>query len=71
MAAKPAKPGKKGRKIGRTTRKSTHQRYNAKHQRFWNKVRDIVKHLRKFPNWKPYNLSPDVSTEVEKQISNA
>lgn len=65
----PAKSGKKGRKIGRTKRKPTHQKYNATRKQFWNKVRDVVKHLKKFPNWKPYNLSPDVFAEVKKVMA--
>jgi len=65
-----AKAGKKNRKIGRTTRSPSHQRYNAKRQSFWNKVRRIVKHMKKFPNWKPYKLSPDLKSEVEKRMAN-
>jgi hypothetical protein len=64
----PAKGGKKNRKFGRTTRSPSHQRYNAKRQWFWNKVRRIVKHLKKFPNYKPYNISPDVREEVKKKM---
>jgi hypothetical protein len=64
----PARGGKKNRKIGRTTRSPSHQKYVAKHQRFWNKVRRIVKHLKKFPNYKPFNLSPDVKAEVKKEM---
>lgn len=64
----PAKSGKKNRKIGRTKRKPTHQRYNAKNKRFWNKVRRVAKYWRKFPQWKPYNLSSDVRAEVIKLV---
>jgi hypothetical protein len=61
--------GKKGgRKYGRVKRKPCHQVYNAKRQWFHNKVRRIVKQMKKFPNWKPYNLSPDVKTEVNKRL---
>lgn len=62
----PARGGKKNRKIGRTKRKPCHQRYNARHQGFWNKVRKVFKYWRKFPQWKPYNLAPDVALEVKK-----
>ena len=64
--------GKKGgRKYGRVTRKPCHQVYNAKRQWFWNKVRRVVKQMKKFPNYKPFNLSSDVKMEVKKRLEKA
>ena len=64
--------GKKGgRKIGRVTRKPCHQVYNAKRMWFWNKVRRIAKQMKKFPKYKPFNISPDVRVEVQKRLENA
>lgn len=67
----PAKASKKQRKYGRVKRKRCHQIYNDKRQWIWNKVRRIVKHMKKFPNYEPFNLSPDVKAEVQKKLEHA
>ena len=58
--------GKKGRKFGRIKRKPSHMRYNAEDRAVKNKARRIARYMRKFPNWKPTNLSDKVAMFVEK-----
>ena len=58
--------GKKGRKIGRMKRKPAYMRYLNGHRREKNKARRIVRYMKKFPNWKPTNLSDMVAAFVER-----
>lgn len=52
--------GKKNRKHGRMERKPAYKRYLASDRRNKNKARRIKRYMKKFPNWKPNNLSADV-----------
>lgn len=63
-----SKKGKKNRKHGRCVKSPSHQRYNFYQRWIENKVRRIVKQMRKFPNYKPYNLSPTVKKEVMERL---
>lgn len=44
------KKGKKGRKIGRTAKHPAFQRYKAERRRETNKVRWVMRHLKRFPS---------------------
>ena len=66
MANSGSKSGKKG--IGRSNRKPACLRYKSSERWVRNKVRNIVKHMRKFPNYKPHNLSPDIRDKVKKSM---
>jgi hypothetical protein len=57
--------GKKGRKIGRMKNKPAYKRYLAEDRRTKNKARRIARYMKKFPNWKPNNLSDKLSNYVE------
>lgn len=52
--------GKKGRKIGRMKRKPAYMRYLAENRRAKNKARRIARYMKRFPNWKPNNLSEEL-----------
>lgn len=62
------KEGKSTRKIGRCKRKQSKQRYTATNRRDKNKVRKIAKQMIKFANYKPFNLSLEISDRVEIEI---
>jgi len=57
--------GKSSRKIGRNGRKPGHVRYANEDRWKKNKVARIVKHILKFPKYKPFNLSMDISDKVQ------
>lgn len=70
--SKVQKGGKKGRKVGRMKKKPSYQRYLLENRRAKNKARKIDKYLKKFPLWKPCNLSSDVEIYLKKLLkSNA
>lgn len=58
--------GKKGRKIGRMKNKPAYKRYLSENRREKNKARRIVRYMKKFPKWKPINLSEKVALFVRK-----
>lgn len=62
MSDKTTKKGKKGRKHGRQKRKPSYQKYN----RVKNKARKLYKYMKKFPNWKPTNLSKEIEAEIAR-----
>ena len=61
--------GKKG--IGRSKRNPSSVRYAQSNRWKKNKVRRIVKHMIKFPSYKPFNLSPDIRDRVAIAIKAA
>jgi len=60
--------GKKSRKHGRMKRKPAYKRYLAENRRAKNKARRIVRYMKKFPNWKPINLTPEIQALVYRFI---
>lgn len=60
--------GKKNRKFSRTIKSPSHQRYNNERRWVKNKARRVVKQLKKFPNYKPYNLNAEVVAMVDKMF---
>jgi len=69
MAKDRSKNGKKG--IGRSKRKSACLRYANSERWKINKVRRIVKHMLKFPNYLPFNLSQEISDKVAIEMKKA
>lgn len=63
------KKGKKNRKWGRKGRRPSHKLYNAQQRWVRNKARRIAKQLRKFPNYKPFNLSDEVQLYLTKLLA--
>ena len=62
--------GKTNRKHGRTKRKPSSQRYTLSRRWLKNKARNIIKQMKKFPNYKiPANLNADVKSLVLKYSS--
>jgi hypothetical protein len=61
-----SKKGKKNRKYGRTERSPSHKRYNEEQRWIKNKVRRILKQITKFPNYKPFNLSPQIQAKLNE-----
>ena len=57
--------GHKGRKVGRNRKKPSSQRYLISRRWIFNKVKKLEKYMKKFPNWKPTNLSSEISTKLE------
>ncbi len=64
-----AKTGKKGQKFGRKGRRPSHHRYNASKRWIKNKARKVAKQIKKFPNYKPYNLSGSVKVLVDEMLA--
>ena len=62
------KEGKKSRKQGRTLRKPAYKRYLAENRRAKNKARRIARYMKKFPSWKPVNLSVEMQVLVNRYI---
>ncbi|GJQ44104.1 MAG: hypothetical protein JETCAE03_36020 [Ignavibacteriaceae bacterium] len=62
------KEGKKSRKHGRMKKKPAYKRYLAENRRAKNKARRIARYMKKFPNWKPVNLSVEMQTLVNRYI---
>ena len=69
MGQQTSKSGKKG--VGRSNRKPACLRYKATRRWEKNKVRRIVKHMLKFPNYTPYNLSLEISDMVKRELKKA
>ena len=61
-----SRKGSKQRKFGRKGRRPSHARYNNTERWIVNKARRIVKQLKKFPNYKPFNISDDVELKINK-----
>ena len=59
---------KKGKKQGRNKLKPDNQRYLAERRWVKNKAKRVTKQMRKFPNYKPVNLSDEVSKLVKKLV---
>lgn len=64
MASSTGKKG--GRKFGRTNRGFSHTKYNNEKRWIINKAKRIAKHMKKFPNYEPFNLSGDVKYHLDK-----
>jgi len=66
MAKGANKGGKKG--IGRSKRNPSSVRYFQSQRWINNKVRRIVKHMMKFPLYKPFNLSQQIADRVNIKL---
>lgn len=64
MASSSGKKG--GKKFGRTNRGFSHGQYNTEKRWIINKAKRVAKMLRKFPKYKPFNLSGDVKYHLDK-----
>ena len=60
--------GGKRRKHGRMLKKPAYKRYLAEDRRTKNKARRIARYMKKFPNWRPTNLSDKISAYVKRYL---
>lgn len=59
------KGGKKGRKVGGGRKKPTHQRYTAEKRWIKNAARNVLREMKKHPNYGiPANTSADVKSRI-------
>jgi len=59
------KKGKKNQKHGRCFKSPSHQRYTNEARWVKNKARNIIKQMKKFPLYKPFNLNESVKYRVD------
>ena len=63
------KGGKKNRKYGRKNRRPSYARYKNEQRWIENKAKRIAKQMKKFSNYKPFNVSEEVMSIVNKILS--
>jgi hypothetical protein len=63
--------GKKNRKFGRSKRGFCHAKYNLERRWIKNKAKRIAKQMKKFPNYKPFNISSEVKYQLDKLMKTA